>query len=152
MPKFSAHLRWGALREDICGIILQAPVSDREAMQLGASAEEDVVRLNRALDHANELVQSGNGDRLMARDTPQSFRTPITASRFSSLGGRCTPDDMFSSDLTDEDLKRILGHVSQRKHCRVLAVFSGADEYVPPLVLENYKEFAIRLCSAMGTQ
>ena len=59
---------------------------------------------------------------------------------------------MFSSDLTDEDLKRILGHVSQRKHCRVLAVFSGADEYVPPLVLENYKEFAIRLCSAMGTQ
>ena len=49
------------------------------------------------------LVAAGSRERLMPRDTAGVFNAPITAARYASLAGRNTPDDMFSSDLTDEE-------------------------------------------------
>lgn len=51
----------------------------------------------------------------------------VTAYRFDSLTGRMTDDDMFSSDLSDEELRAKLGHVA----VPTLLAMSLDDEYVP---------------------
>ena len=63
----------------------------------------------------------------MPRSTPGVFNTPITCERYASLSGRMTDDDMFSSDLTEGELGKILGHLD----VPCLWVFSGDDEYAP---------------------
>ena len=63
-----------------------------------------------------------------------SFWAPITASRYVSLFDKDGDDDFFSSDLTDEQLRERLGHVSRQggsSELDLLAVYSGKDEYVP---------------------
>ncbi|KAH1200719.1 hypothetical protein GmHk_17G047617 [Glycine max] len=54
-----------------------------------------------------------------------------TAKRYHSLCSYNGDDDMFSSDLSDDQLKMRLGHMSST-HCQV--IFSMADEYVPDYV------------------
>lgn len=44
--------------------------------------------------------------------------------------GRLTPDDLFSSDFTDEELEKLFAHVS----IPTLWVWSMKDEYVPQTV------------------
>ena len=98
-------------------------------------------------------IAAGCGDELMPRDTPGVFATPVTAARYASLAGRATADDMFSSDLTDEELAAKLGHVAAREgrgKRSTLWVFSGADEYVPEYVKEDYASLAKRICRAAG--
>lgn len=50
---------------------------------------------------------------------------PMTARRFLNLYQKLGDDDMFSSDLTDDDFKRLLGHMS---HSPCLVLLSGSDE------------------------
>mmetsp|Transcript_25646 Transcript_25646/g.65914 ORF Transcript_25646/g.65914 Transcript_25646/m.65914 type:complete len:277 (-) Transcript_25646:41-871(-) len=116
------------------GIILQAPVSDRECMALDPGTSE-------ALARAEALVADGKGNELLPRADHQ---VPITASRFCSLAGKGGPDDLFSSDLTDEELKAMLGHVT----VPTLLVLSGADQYVPDHV--DTGALAGRLGAAIG--
>ncbi|KAF7813764.1 UPF0613 protein PB24D3.06c [Senna tora] len=52
---------------------------------------------------------------------------------------------MFSSDLSEDQLKMRLGHMSCT-HCQV--IFSMADEYVPDYV--DKKALVDRLCRALG--
>ncbi|GJV61038.1 UPF0613 protein [Tanacetum coccineum] len=102
--------------------ILQAPVSDREfRATLPETAE--------MIDLASKLISEGRGSELMPRDAnPDS---PITAYRFHSLCAYMGDDDMFSSDLSDDQLKQRLGHMCNTP-CQVL--YSMADEYVPDYV------------------
>mmetsp|Transcript_9866 Transcript_9866/g.21114 ORF Transcript_9866/g.21114 Transcript_9866/m.21114 type:complete len:276 (+) Transcript_9866:33-860(+) len=116
------------------GIVLQAPVSDRECMALDPGTSEALVR-------AQALVADGKGNELLATGDHQ---VPITASRFCSLAGKGGLDDMFSSDLTDEELKTILGHVT----VPTLLVLSGADQYVPDHI--DASALAGRLGAAIG--
>jgi len=81
----------------------------------------------------------------MPRSTPGVFNTPITYERYASLSGRMTADDMFSSDLTQDELGDILGHLSG---VPCLWVFGGDDEYVPPPVKANYESLARRIAAA----
>ena len=90
---------------------------------------------------------------------------PITAERFASLIGRGGPDDIFSSDFTDDELVARLGHLStvgQReargdlaKECvpdhpglKVLFVHGLGEEYVPPQV--DVPALAERFVNAAG--
>ena len=137
------------IRRLIRAAVLQAPVSDREAATLFG---DDEARL-KDLRAAQALVAEGKGNTLM----PDMFYgfVPITASRYASLVGRLGPDDMFSSDFTDEQLAAILSHMGTRgQHegrsahkgypaidpvpdhpgLRTLFVHSQKDEYVPPAV------------------
>lgn len=116
--------------------ILQAPVSDREyqATLPGAAA---------MIDLASKMISEGRESELMPREANPS--APITAHRYHSLFAYNGDDDLFSSDLSDDQLKMRLGHMSSTP-CQV--IFSMADEYVPEYV--DKKALVDRLCRAMG--
>ncbi|KAF5738610.1 UPF0613 protein [Tripterygium wilfordii] len=116
--------------------ILQAPVSDREYR---ATLPETAAMI----DLASSIIAEGRGSELMPREADPS--SPITAYRFHSLCAYMGDDDMFSSDLTDDQLRMRLGHLSNTP-CQV--IFSMADENVPEYV--DKKALVERLCRAMG--
>tara|TARA_B110000305_G_scaffold76758_1_gene86207 strand:- start:14 stop:784 length:771 start_codon:yes stop_codon:yes gene_type:complete len=103
----------------ISGAVLQAAVSDREGYH-------DLPNLPNFLETANQLVNSNKGDEFMPRN---SMWSPITANRFLSLYSKHGQDDMFSSDLTPDELSSKLSHLSRFEN--VAFVHSGSDEYVP---------------------
>ncbi|KAJ8767522.1 hypothetical protein K2173_017591 [Erythroxylum novogranatense] len=116
--------------------ILQAPVSDREYR---ATLPETAAMI----DLASTMIAEGRGSELMPREA-DSF-APITAYRYHSLCAYNGDDDMFSSDLNDDQLKMRLGHMCNTP-CQV--IFSMADEYVPEYV--DKKALVERLSRAMG--
>ncbi|XP_039163721.1 UPF0613 protein PB24D3.06c [Eucalyptus grandis] len=118
------------------GAILQAPVSDREYR---ATLPETAA----LIDLASTMIKEGRGSELMPREADEG--SPITANRFYSLCAYMGEDDMFSSDLTDDQLRMRLGHMCNTP-CQV--IFSVADEYVPAYV--DKKSLVERLCKALG--
>ncbi|KDP40101.1 hypothetical protein JCGZ_02099 [Jatropha curcas] len=116
--------------------ILQAPVSDRE---YNATLPNTAAMI----DLASSMIAEGRGSELMPREADPS--SPITAYRYHSLCSYMGDDDMFSSDLSDDQLKTRLGHMCNTP-CQV--IFSMADEYVPDYV--DKKALVERLCKAMG--
>ncbi|XP_022973669.1 UPF0613 protein PB24D3.06c [Cucurbita maxima] len=117
------------------GAILQAPVSDREYR---ATLPETAAMI----DLASTMINEGRGLDLMPREADPS---PITATRYYSLCSYMGDDDMFSSDLSDDQLRMRLGHMANTP-CQV--IFSMGDEYVPEYV--DKKALVDRLCKAMG--
>lgn len=67
------------------GLVLQGPVSDREAIGMG----EDEAEVKRALEVAEGLVREGRGEVVMEREVmPKGWRDgPVTAYRWASLAG-----------------------------------------------------------------
>mmetsp|Transcript_16298 Transcript_16298/g.29291 ORF Transcript_16298/g.29291 Transcript_16298/m.29291 type:complete len:184 (+) Transcript_16298:166-717(+) len=115
------------------GVILQAPVSDRESMQMEEGYESN-------LKLAKSMIDEGKKESLMPRDRHYS---PISAYRYHSLAGKMTDDDMFSSDIPQVDMVDMFECVD----IPALLAFSGSDEYVPGYV--DKKELAHRMESAM---
>ncbi|KAI0518676.1 hypothetical protein KFK09_006112 [Dendrobium nobile] len=118
------------------GVILQAPVSDREYRAMLPETAE-------MIDLALSMMNEGRALELMPRQANPD--APITAYRYHSLCAYMGDDDMFSSDLSEDQLRTILGHMSNTP-CQV--IFSMADEYVPEYV--DKKTLVERLCRAMG--
>ncbi|XP_023526586.1 UPF0613 protein PB24D3.06c-like [Cucurbita pepo subsp. pepo] len=118
------------------GAIFQAPVSGREYR---ATLPETAAMI----DLASTMISEGRGSYLMPREASPS--SPITANRYYSICSYMGDDDMFSSDLSDEQLKMKLGHMANTP-CQV--IFSMRDEYVPEYV--DKKALVARVCKAMG--
>ncbi|XVF64966.1 hypothetical protein PTKIN_Ptkin09bG0209200 [Pterospermum kingtungense] len=116
--------------------ILQAPVSDREYK---ATLPETAAMI----DLSSTMIKEGRGSELMPKEADPS--SPITAYRYNSLCAYMGDDDMFSSDLSDDQLRMRLGHMANTP-CQV--IFSMNDEYVPEYV--DKKALVDRLCKAMG--
>lgn len=135
------------------GVIMQAPVSDREAILWvlqhgfkGRSAAEVQAVWDKLGLLAKEAVSDGDG----AVDTMLPLwmtsyiyptDTPISARRFLSLFSPDSPqspgeDDMFSSDLGDEQFAKTFGMVRERGLLRhkLMVLISGADQAVPDWV------------------
>lgn len=117
----------GKGREDrpkIDGGILQAGVSDREAL------EEMDAEISFRLHVVRDLVEKGKGDEILSLELSQDFygKTPVSADRFLSLADRGGSDDYFSTDLTDRVLEKSFGSMPEGTGFCIL--FSGADEYV----------------------
>ncbi|BDA40837.1 UPF0613 protein PB24D3.06c [Coccomyxa sp. Obi] len=122
----------------LLGIVLQAPVSDREWL----ATKESTPALIR---DAKAMVEAGKGEEILFRDHEGGNGAPVCARRFLSLADRGGDDDMFSSDYSDGELKERLGH------CHFLAslvLVSGSDEYMPAHV--QHHSLAIRLSRALG--
>jgi len=142
------YLAVGKYTALVRAVILQAPVSDREALPLtssGPSSElEASLRTFRGI--ATAMIAEGRGNEVMPRAASDLLGPPhaVTAYRFDSLTGRMTDDDMFSSDLTDSELRAKLGHVV----VPALLVVSVDDEYVPKTV--DSRVLAQRMAGAMG--
>ena len=120
-------LKRGRHKEIITAAVLQAPVSDREAMCMEHGSEA----IEAAHDAARVMMESGDGDSLMPRSTPGVFGAPVTAARYFSLSGRMTLDDMFSSDLTESEFLEKIGHMGLPSAPKSLWVRSADDEYAP---------------------
>eukprot|EP00928_Gymnodinium_smaydae_P001543 TRINITY_DN10560_c0_g2_i1.p1 TRINITY_DN10560_c0_g2~~TRINITY_DN10560_c0_g2_i1.p1 ORF type:complete len:597 (+),score=71.28 TRINITY_DN10560_c0_g2_i1:182-1792(+) len=128
------YLRHGKRKSMVSAAVLQAPVSDREALitQMGKDCAEDDSALKRMRSTAADMISKGCKDEVMPRAAGKLLGPddPVTAYRFASLTGRLTDDDMFSSDLSDVELHERLGHV----RIPTLLVSSADDEYVPTSV------------------
>ena len=111
--------------------ILQAPVSDRDYFATALHEFDKNVQL------ASRLTVEGKSEELMPRSAfPMA---PISAYRFHSFMGRLADDDMFSNDLSQEELQLLFKHVK----IPCLLVFSMADEYVPKTI--DVKALASRI-------
>jgi len=128
----------------IAKVILQAAVSDREALHF----LEDETEIAQYIELATVMRSRGDEDEFMPRAACKLFDAQcITASRFLSLSGRLTPDDLFSSDLTDEELEQVLGHVG-RVTPDILVMLSKEDEFVPSHL--DTEKHCQRLATALG--
>lgn len=153
------YTKHGANRQRVSLIVLQAPVSDREAMLLEASrisesgpeGVDGFEQLANSLEFALSHAQNPDSKKvLMPHDCPFTYQIPVTCSRFHSLGAKMSSEDMFSTDLSVEEMTAQVGHVAIEAGVRSLLVFSGADEYVSEELKANYADFARRLSAAMG--
>ncbi|KAK1142539.1 hypothetical protein N8T08_007514 [Aspergillus melleus] len=163
-------------RGAVDGAIMQAPVSDREAIlsvvESGTerdSPESMRVLLRDAVGEAERRTYdyyhphcSGDGrdststptdGEVLATDTLVPLQvtarigygasTAVTSRRFLSLASPRSPehpaeDDLFSSDLSDEQLRRTFGVLGTRgllvPEGRLLVLYSGRDQSVPAYV------------------
>jgi len=139
-----AYLRTGKRASSVRAAVLQAACSDREAL---VATDADLGEVTSYQAKAAQMLASGNGLEVMPRAASLLFGVPhpVTAYRFHSLVGRMTDDDMFSSDLTDEELVERLGHVV----VPTLIALSADDEYVPQSV--NVPAHATRMARSMAS-
>jgi hypothetical protein len=140
-------------RPPVDGAIMQAPVSDREAIlwvlqngfkgrsaaevqavwdKLGVLAKEAVVQGDQGVDTVLPLWMTSY---IYPTDTA------ISARRFLSLFSPDSPgspgeDDMFSSDLEDDKFAETFGRIKERGLLRhkLMVLMSGADQAVPDWV------------------
>jgi alpha-beta hydrolase superfamily lysophospholipase len=120
-----------AERAVIDGAILQAPVSDREAMK--ESMDEEA--MDKILKTSHDWIESGRGNDVLPESVDGKFfgkASTVTAYRWHSLLSSGGDDDYFSSDLSDEKLKKTFGAI--KKESPLLILYSGADEYAPSSV------------------
>lgn len=115
--------------EDILldGVILQAPVSDREAV---ADHMGGMKKLEPLLEKVKkEFILTGKGQHILPHEF-DIFKTPVTAYRFCSLMSIRGDDDYFSSDLNSDDFKQTFGIVDRP----LLVLYGSKDECVPEFV------------------
>ena len=110
-------LRHSTSRDLISAVILQGAVGDRDYMQ----SDPELLKMR---DEARDLSNNGK-EQTFLRD--YLYDAPITAKRFASLAERLSDEDMFSVDLTEEELLPILEPVA----IPISLCFSSGDEYVP---------------------
>ena len=139
-------------RPPVDGAILQAPVSDREALIKGikeGTGTDSPQALEKLFAEIVALAKANPGSGgtefllplAMTKRIGLSEDVPVSSRRFLSLTSPDSPespleDDLFSSDLTDERLKQTFGMVGTRGLLKksLLVVPGGADEYVPDWV------------------
>lgn len=121
-------IHFSLLNPDVAdGIILQAPVSDRESLAL-VLGQAKVDELNKEAERLRSLY---GDDYLLPNEFKKAcFNTPVSVFRWLSLAQRGGQDDYFSSDLPDEELKQTFGKLTKP----VLVLFSERDQYVPQSV------------------
>lgn len=125
----------------LLGVCMQAPVSDREYF-FAADPQGSASKLAAA----RAARDDGDPERLIA----VVEGSPLTARRASALLERLGDDDMFSRDLTDEEMRArtSVGWVGGGRGAAgldprraperdVLVLASGADEYALPLLPEG---------------
>ncbi|KAF4667063.1 hypothetical protein FOL47_003789 [Perkinsus chesapeaki] len=132
----------------IDGCIVQAAVSDRDSVDLEVSGSEEKTQdLEDMRDLAMSLLETDPKQLMPAKAMQFTANYPVTAARFASLYcRRAGPDDMFSRDLTDEELEESLGHMA--KVPKVLLVQGLKDEYVE----HSLPSINNRLADAMGAR
>ena len=142
-------------RPVIDGAILQAPVSDREMLNMIVNAREgkddDQHSVQEAykecIQQARQLQIDPDGPSLPRSLTSKLgfMHTFMSASRFLSLASPNSPDqpsmdDLFSSDIPDHFLSSTFGTVGKRGRLNkaaggsfpiLMVLISGADEHMP---------------------
>lgn len=110
-------LRHSTARDMIGAVILQGAVGDRDEIQSDPA-------LMGMLEEARRLRDEGREELFLQEDL---YGAPVTARRFLSLAERLSDEDMFSVDLTEDELLPIFEHIT----IPISLCFSSGDEYVP---------------------
>ncbi|UNI23766.1 hypothetical protein JDV02_009567 [Purpureocillium takamizusanense] len=150
-PPFDADLEH-VERPPVDGAIMQAPVSDREALQwvletgFGDKSPADMRVLYDEMLAAAERAAASNSELdtilpLSLTSPIYGYNTPLSARRFLSLASPTSPrapseDDLFSSDLGPAQLRRTFGRIRGVGLLRnnLMVLISGADQSVPDWV------------------
>lgn len=163
-PIFDPHLKH-ILRPVLDGAVMQAPISDREAIQyvlkdgLGKTpASECQAAFRQIQEIAKDAARRDQSVDIilpMALTSQIGYgNTPISCRRFMSLASPTSPqnpeeDDLFSSDLRDEQLFKTFGMIQAGGllRDRLVIFYSGADQAVPSwvdkeLLLKRWKNAA----------
>ncbi|KAL8902169.1 MAG: hypothetical protein Q9192_000152 [Flavoplaca navasiana] len=128
------YLSFEGSRPKVDGGILQAPVSDREAIEMIYSAE-DYQRYN---EMAQQWVKDGKGDHVLPNDVSLPILgARVTANRWLSLASpgpdHAGEDDLFSSDLEDGRFQSTFG-VAGKRGAALMILYSANDSFVPKTV------------------
>lgn len=118
-------------RPPVHGAIFQAPVSDREALSGKLPSEV----YDEGVSMAKRMVDRREGDEMLPTRITKVFLGPYcTARRWLSLASpnHNGDEDFYSSDLTDDQLKKTFGSLPHST--RVCLLYSGSDQYVPDSV------------------
>lgn len=118
-------------REPVQGAIMQAGVSDREAAEMMFCPQD--LKTTNAL--AKKMVDEGRGEDVLPMEkTAAFFGTAVCARRWLDLASpdHQGADDMFSSDLTDEQFAKTFGTLKGK--AKLCILYGGNDEFVPPKV------------------
>lgn len=137
-------------RPKLDGAIMQAPVSDREAVLyiMKTSQESNEVRgvYDQLVSSARRLPWTDDKiDTILPMNMTAKLGlpgdAPLSARRFLSLLSPDSPespapDDLFSSDLSDKRHQETFGQIGARGllQSKLLILYSGSDEYCPPWV------------------
>ncbi|KAG9961288.1 DUF1749-domain-containing protein, partial [Aureobasidium melanogenum] len=115
-------------REAVDGVVLQASVSDREAIAMDMDPKD----LENANNMAETWCKEGKGEHILPLNiTASNFgRNPVSARRWVALACKGGEDDYFSSDLDDQTLKNTFGKIDKP----LLILYGEEDEYVPKSV------------------
>ncbi|KAJ5390652.1 Fusarinine C esterase sidJ [Penicillium cataractarum] len=138
------------VRPEIDGAIMQAPVSDREAilatMESAPNPNEARGAYDQLVDAAKTRPWTADGtDSILPMNmvgmTGLPGDAPLSARRFLSLASPDSPanpseDDLFSSDLSDKRLEETFGAIGSRGilQTKLCVLYSGSDEYCPSWV------------------
>lgn len=119
------YLRQEKVHSKIIRVILQGPVSDREYLS----------RLSSTKDQLTYCYQ--NKKDLQEWLPRHLHEPPLTIERCLSLNEINSSEDLFSSDLTDEQLKTIYQNIS----IPMIWIWSKRDEYVPEDIRNHVNNF-----------
>ncbi|KAL4534639.1 hypothetical protein Ndes2437A_g05409 [Nannochloris sp. 'desiccata'] len=134
---YAENYKTDASAAPLLGVVLQAPVSDREFLSmLPDTVERTLV--------SRKLIKDNRPDDVAFR-AMSIDGAAVTASRWLSLAEPGGEDDMFSADLTDEELKEKFSGLSG---VPTLLMLSSRDEYTHPSV--DYLEMGNRMAKAIG--
>lgn len=123
-------LRHSEVANEVSAVILQGGVSDRDGDSVMLSNASEM------LQEARALVQNGQQEAFLKY---RYYDTPVTAARFLSFTERLGDDDMFSLDLTEDELGPIFSPVK----VPIALCYSRQDQYV--VDKEGQKAFADKL-------
>ncbi|KAG0645980.1 Fusarinine C esterase sidJ [Hyphodiscus hymeniophilus] len=146
-PVFDPYLQH-VTRPALDGAIMQAPVSDRQAiLQLlkEGFGDKSASDMQAVYDQIEALVKDAARthtlfDTLLPLElTSQIYPgAPISCRRWMSLASPRSPqapseDDLFSSDLSDEQLSETFGMIKSQGllKSKLVVLYSGADQSVP---------------------
>lgn len=154
-PVFDSDLEH-VKRRVLDGAIMQAPVSDREAILwvltegFGGKTPREMreiygklEKIAKEADQQNKETQSPFDTMLPISLTSLIYpaNTPLSARRFLSLASPESPqspreDDLFSSDIGEEQLAKTFGMIKQQGLLKdkLMVLYSGADQSVPEWV------------------
>lgn len=121
-------------RPKIDGGILQAGISDREALCMSLAPEE----YERNNSIAQEYVRDARAEDVLPRSVTGALSpAPVTARRWLSLASAGPAhdgeDDYFSSDFGDERLRKTFGKAGATG-VPLSILLSGSDQYMPETV------------------
>ncbi|KAJ5884742.1 hypothetical protein N7495_009252 [Penicillium taxi] len=151
VPAFDADLEH-VQRPALDGAIMQAPVSDREAIKLCiehgfmGNSPAQMKAICDEMEAISKEAVAGNSKHdtilpLALTTAIYPANTPISCRRFLSLYSPDSPaspgeDDLFSADLSNGQLAKTFGMIQQRGLLRhkLMVLYSGADQAVPAWV------------------